>query len=206
MNKKPTKGDWLRERTDHRGDECLYWPFGMMPNGYAQLGTVGDGTNTKCLYAHRYVCELKHGPAPAGHEAAHSCGNRGCLNPNHIFWKTRAANQADRILHGTAKRDGRKLTRDQRREIRALKGKLTQRQIAAKFGVTFQSISQVHRKPANPAYDYDLWQPEQDAELRKCFAAGFRVKAIAAKLNRTDGSIYNRASRLGLKIRREESV
>jgi hypothetical protein len=49
-------------------------------------------------------------------EAAHLCGNRSCFNGAHLRWATRAENEADKLLHGTA---GRKLTNEQAAEIRS---------------------------------------------------------------------------------------
>lgn len=133
---------FLRAHVSHQGVMCLEWPMSRLPNGYGTLGF-----ERKIHYAHRLMCQLAHGPAPSkDHEAAHSCGNRGCVNPHHLSWKTRAGNQYDRRLHGTM-RSGRKLSKRQWDEIRGLKGKLTQREIAARYGVTFQNISAIHRSP-----------------------------------------------------------
>lgn len=97
-------------------DECVLWPFYRMPNGYAQVG-FHDGQKL----AHRYVCELAHGPAPAGKpEAAHSCGNRACVNPKHLRWSNHSDNEADKRNHGTwfTRMGGAKLTENKVREIR----------------------------------------------------------------------------------------
>lgn len=84
------------------GEDCVIWPYARDETGYAVFRNPG-GSNL----ATRYVCERASGPAPTPkHEAAHSCGNGslGCVNPNHLRWATRAENQADRALHGTANR------------------------------------------------------------------------------------------------------
>jgi hypothetical protein len=86
----------------HATDDCLTWPFSRLGKGYGSLTQ-----NNETIYAHRYICELAHGRPPTSeHEAAHSCGkgHEGCINPQHLSWKTPAENQADRLLHGT---DGR---------------------------------------------------------------------------------------------------
>jgi hypothetical protein len=127
------------QATSWVSDECLYWPFSRVC-GYGHFSHLGVQ-----YYAHRYMCQLVHGPAPdADHEAAHSCGNghTGCVSPKHVLWKTRSANQADRALHGT-KSTGAigKLTFEQAQEIRALKGVKKQRELAAEYGVSRANIS-----------------------------------------------------------------
>lgn len=142
------KGDgkairWILAHLNHVGDECLTWPFALT-NGYGQFGFLGD-----LHYAHRFMCELVHGPAPSDeHEAAHSCGRGqfGCVNRNHLLWKTPGENQLDRALHDTKNTWSwrGKLTQKQADEIRALKGLLTQREIATLYGVSRSNVSFIH--------------------------------------------------------------
>ena len=84
----------------YTGDDCLLWPFGTFPNGY---GNFADGKRTRT--ANSVVCERVHGPAPRGRpDAAHTCGNRPCIAPRHLVWKSRAENMADQLIHGTRAR------------------------------------------------------------------------------------------------------
>jgi len=141
-----TKGNgrayrWIVDHANHVGDDCLIWPFGGN-NGYGTFSLNG-----KQYYAHRFMCELVHGPAPEGnYHAAHSCGrgHLGCVHPHHLSWKTVSQNQFDRAQHGTqnAGKYG-KLTDKQAAEIRALRGAMPQREIAAMFGVSRSTISWV---------------------------------------------------------------
>ncbi len=58
--------------------------------------------------AHRYVCTLAHGPAiNADDEAAHDCGNKLCINPDHLYWADPITNMADAKAHGTLRGGGR---------------------------------------------------------------------------------------------------
>src|SRR3972149_3745600 len=134
---------FIREHVNYDGDECLIWPFSK-PNGYGVFGLDGE-----VYYAHRYMCELVNGPPPTpDHEAAHSCGNgdQACIHPKHVGWKTPSQNQADRAAHGT-KSNGRlgKVSHAQAEEIRALKGKLKQREIAERYGITRSNVSHIQR-------------------------------------------------------------
>lgn len=119
------------------GHDCLHWPYGKTTAGYGVIGIAKKST-----YVHRRLCEEIHGPPPTPeHEAAHSCGkgHEACVSRSHLSWKTSAENKADKLDHGTMNRGERcgtsKLTENQVREIRSLKGKMTQAAVAEMFGI-----------------------------------------------------------------------
>lgn len=45
-----------------------------------------------------------------------------------------------------------------------------------------------------------LWTIEEEQKLRELIQAGDNANVIAAKLNKTDGAIYEKARRLGLRV------
>jgi hypothetical protein len=129
------------------GDDCLIWPFAKSKSGYGMVLRNGKMSNVS-----RFVCEDIYGPPPTPeHQAAHSCGrgDDACVSMRHLSWKTPSDNQADRLIHGTHSRGEQhnmvKLSEVQVREIISLKGKEPQRSIARRFGVTFQTVSDIHR-------------------------------------------------------------
>jgi hypothetical protein len=138
--------DWIAAHVDYAGDDCLIWPFAVGKDGYGRVHRPGSSVMTT---ASNSMCEQAHGPRPASHECAHSCGNghRACVNPRHLRWATPTENQADRILHGTTNRGARqwtaRLTEDDIREIRSLSGVMPQTEIAALFGVGQDHISRI---------------------------------------------------------------
>lgn len=128
------------------GAECLPWPFSKDDKGYGIMRVDG-----KTIRAHRYLCMRVHGlPPTPEHEAAHSCGkgHQACTAKNHLFWKTQAENQADRLDHGTHNRGERsgkaKITEKQAREILSLKGTRFQHEIASEYGVSKSTVANIH--------------------------------------------------------------
>lgn len=134
---------WIYEHMSYESDDCLFWPFGRDRHGY---GMVKSPKDAKILRAHRFMCELVHGKPPTPqHYAAHECGkgHLGCINPQHLSWKTASENQFDRRRHGThgngVGRRG-KLTPIQWQEIREAKGVVTQTELARRYGVAEGTI------------------------------------------------------------------
>lgn len=135
---------WLDEHLNHSGLDCLKWPFG--PN--INIGGI-------YIVATRLMCALAHGAPPSDiHEAAHSCGkaHEGCINPNHLSWKTPKENAADKIIHGTHDRGENHvssiLTESDVREIRRLQGIVLQRVLADRYGVCSPHICAVQNENA----------------------------------------------------------
>jgi HNH endonuclease len=130
---------WIRAHLDYPHDWCLVWPFSRSQAGYATFGG-------KATAVHRLMCEYKNGLPPTDkHQACHSCGRgkEGCVNPNHLSWKTNAENQIERFQH-SGYQPQRKLTLAQVEEIRSLQGKIQVNDIARKFNVTPLNIHRIH--------------------------------------------------------------
>jgi|SRR5688572_4704473 len=129
------------EKVDRRGpDEC--WPWSGARNGnYGKVLWYG-----KMARAHRVAFLLRHGRWP-GECACHTCDNRACCNPDHLFEGTRADNLRDmtakgrRALH--SRHGSAKLTWEAVKEIREMATTMTHRALALRFGVSFQQISKI---------------------------------------------------------------
>jgi hypothetical protein len=120
---------------------CWNWTQGCDPDGYGRTThAYNHGLDQE---AHRVSYRVFKGPIPEGKQVRHQCHNRPCCNPEHILLGTHQDNIDD------GKRDGRvlngqtKLTHAQVKCIRKLLATrtLTQRAIAAQFGVSPSSIT-----------------------------------------------------------------
>lgn len=89
---------FLSAHQGHLGDTCVEWPFSAKADGYGLLRVAGKAT-----LAHREMCRRVHGEPPfSGAQAAHSCDNRLCINPNHLRWLNNKANEEDKLRHRKA--------------------------------------------------------------------------------------------------------
>lgn len=121
----------------YNGNECLRWPFALHRNGYPKLKKGG-----KTILLHREICEIVHGPPPSEeHEAAHECGDNACVCKSHVFWKTRAENEADKVRHLTRCR----IPLSTYQQVMALRGKMRQVDIAERVGISQSHVSRMIR-------------------------------------------------------------
>jgi hypothetical protein len=123
--------------------DCIDWPFGKFSDGYGSIHFEG-----KTMRASRASALLHHGkPESQKMEAAHSCGNRLCVNPKHIRWATRLENENDKIGHGTRsvgeKHGAAKLTEDDVRMIRQLIKTQTAASLCRKFNMSRGAIDHI---------------------------------------------------------------
>lgn len=138
---------WLTERMSHEDQDCLLWPFkSRYRNGYGAIWSDGRLTG-----AHRLMCRLTQGEPPTPKsQASHACGQRLCVNPQHIRWAGPSDNAADKLRHGTDNRGERnvraKLTGSQvvavRRRVASGENHQT---IADDFKVNRSTVSMIGR-------------------------------------------------------------
>jgi len=114
---------------------CWIWK-GHTVSGYGRFRGVR---------AHRYAYQLHKGEIGSGLMVRHLCGNKLCVNPDHLEEGTMADNAQDGIRLGETLRgqdNGRsKITEDQARYVLKNPDGLTGAKLARKLGVSTATIS-----------------------------------------------------------------
>jgi hypothetical protein len=129
-------------------DECWMWLGARDTDGYGLRCFDGHTTG-----AHKVAWMLTNGSIPQGLHVLHSCDVRGCVNPAHLHLGTHSQNLTEMWARGRMKRRRNpqtKLTEESVAEIKARysAGGVTQKLLAAEYGVTQSLISKVVRGAA----------------------------------------------------------
>jgi hypothetical protein len=117
---------------------CWNWVGALSKTGYGIIVTK-KGTGT----VHRMVWRIKYGEPGSKILVCHTCDNRKCCNPEHLFLGTVQDNSDDMVRKGRQKKS-KKLTPESIVEI--IKSKDLQKTIAVRFGITKSYVSAIQRR------------------------------------------------------------
>ena len=133
----------LLERTVTTDSGCMEFQGCIQSNGYARA-TIKRRTD----YAHRHIYRLVNGPIDDGLHVCHTCDNRRCINPSHLFLGTRLDNMQDARSKGRIANGNRlphtKLSKESISKIALLYAMGEKRMdIARDFGISIPYVSEV---------------------------------------------------------------
>ena len=139
----------FERRIDRSAEGCWEWTGSCCTAGYGILSV-----DNRPRLAHRLAYEFYREMIPTGMQVLHTCDNRRCVNPDHLYLGTHDDNMRDKVrrnrcssLKGTESPTA-VLSEDQVCAIRAEYAAcgVSQRVLAARFGVTQSTVSAIIRK------------------------------------------------------------
>lgn len=140
--------DRLKAKKIVTEDGCWEWSGATDKDGYGVMGIRRRGQ----FRVHRVSFSEYVGEIPIGLMVCHTCDNRKCFNPEHLFVGTAKDNTQDMLLKGRGFRPSgedhpnSKVTKKQVEEIKLLRSEgETLSSLADKYGVSFQHISAICR-------------------------------------------------------------
>ena len=143
--------DRFWDKFERPAEGCWNWMASCYTNGYGKIG-YGPACRSH-ISVHRLAWMLWNGPIPDGLDVLHTCDNRKCVRPDHLFLGTQKDNMQDMYNKGRAivpdrrgSHNGRaKLTALDVVEIRILyaTGYYSHQDLAHRYGVGRSTIGHV---------------------------------------------------------------
>ncbi|MCW2405080.1 hypothetical protein M2336_001709 [Sphingobium sp. B1D7B] len=145
----PTHIRFLRLTETNGLDTEVCWPWlgPVNSNGYGRFSLRNSH-----ILAHRQSYRLFKGEIPEGMNVCHSCDNRLCVNPEHLWLGTQSENLRDAVAKGRMKHPDTRGERNGNRKLAAAdvaairkmhSGGLPKYRIAERFGVSPSTVGNI---------------------------------------------------------------
>lgn len=121
-------------------NECWDWLSSVSGWGYGHLWVK---KLNRTVVASRVSYVIAHGEIPDGLFVCHSCDNRRCVNPAHLFLGTAKDNSHDAVRKGRWRNTKSILTAHDIPVIRQMAGTLSNQKIGRRYGVCEAAIRSV---------------------------------------------------------------
>lgn len=171
---------------------CWEWQGAITNAGYGKFAISGKRTNPIGMTAHRFSFTAFKNDLPIGSFVCHSCDNRLCVNPYHLFSGSRKDNTEDMLEKGRQARGSRnsqsKLNETQVEQIlRRLDNGEKAHLIAPDYGVHVATIQRIRqgkiwshcKGKRKRSHGLTMFEDYQIVEILKHRANGITAKQVA---------------------------
>lgn len=182
---KVNKDGPVPEHMPHLGP-CWIWTAGRSKSGYGVFEWGG-----KSASAHRVSWYLAFGSPKDGLLVLHSCDNKGCIRPSHLFLGTHADNSRDMAVKARAATGDRHGSRTHpERVARGERHKSRTKPESVSRGDRSGSRLHPETRPRGEKVYCAKLTPEGVLSVRKRFAKGESQSAIARSLGMAQASVW----------------
>lgn len=194
---------------DRRGEnDCWFWKGNINRLGYGQMRIHGS-----IVRAHRVSYSLAGNSLMKYPMVCHTCDNRSCVNPKHLYGGTQADNMRDMVERGRSRRGERNqnasmtdaqvlaMRKDYEsgmlyREIAHKYGKGESGLVRLLFGPLYSHIPVAKRRPKARGERCNAKLTSQDVvAIRQAASSGISTKELATRFNVTPHNIRAIVSR-----------
>lgn len=169
--------------------ECWVFQGSLNPDGYGNVWFEG-----KCWKSHRLSYFIHIGEIPKGYCVCHSCDNRACINPNHLWLGTHQENMMDmvkkkRTLYGEQRPNNKIPTSLRPLIVERYKNGMAQAELAKEYSchpsAIFSAIHHIipvrNQGFIGEEHPRAILNEEKVREIRKLYSEG-SIPSILAKI------------------------